>query len=447
MLVAGAAVLPRSRASAARRRRGDTVNAGFFALLGGSLTFYVVTLYLGLHEGHLVVWHGLTPEQAEEATPLHAPLIMIAGIEMFAAFWFLLWLLLRSSRGAAQPLRAFVLVGLRRARGRDAAGPDPGVPGGERAARPRRRRGRRDREPARAAEHARRVDADPGRPLRCAARAGDGRRRAAAAAARPDRRPGRDGALLRGRDRVRRGRGAPDLARPRVRERGRGLRAVAGAGARPGRRRRPRRLRRARAVAAWRLTAASRVAGREAIRRAPAEFTGKIPARVRRRSPAALAGYELPMALMGFPGVGWIFAGFPVAGDDPAPRRARDRLGARPARVLALRQGAAARRRLEGRARLAAGDSAALVGAALPRTREAARAPASGPPPGKRRRTSAEAYRTRISVALGGIFLMLVSLPFVPAVAGIGSSSVRYTYQRAFTPRSPARSSARGAAR
>jgi hypothetical protein len=29
------------------------------------------------------------------------------------------------------------------------------------------------------------------------------------------------------------------------------------------------------------------------------------------RSPAALAGYELPMGLMGFPGVGWLFAGFP----------------------------------------------------------------------------------------------------------------------------------------
>ena len=28
----------------------------------------------------------------------------------------------------------------------------------------------------------------------------------------------------------------------------------------------------------------------------------------------ALAGYELPMALLGFPGVGWLFAGFPVAG-------------------------------------------------------------------------------------------------------------------------------------
>src|SRR5439155_15537419 len=41
-------------------------------------------------------------------------------------------------------------------------------------------------------------------------------------------------------------------------------------------------------------------------------YSGRIPARVRRRSPAVLAAYELPMGLLGFPGLGWLFAGFPL---------------------------------------------------------------------------------------------------------------------------------------
>ena len=187
------------------------------------------------------------------------------------------------------------------------------------------------------------------------------------------------------------------------------------------------------AVAAWRLTAASRVAGRAAIRRAPREFTGKIPARVRRRSPAALAGYEFPMALMGFPGVGWIFAGFPVTGTilllaGPAMTWALVPLAFSPYGKGPLHD-------VGWKFELGWLPATALVSSALLyRAHAKRRARLLGPPPGKRRRTNAEAYRTRISVALGGIFLLLVSLPFVPAVAGIGSSSVRYSYQRAFTP-------------
>ena len=91
-------------------------------------------------------------------------------------------------------------------------------------------------------------------------------------------------------------------------------RAVGSARARSRRGRRPRRLRRY-ARAAWRMSARQRAAGRAGRSRSvPARYTGRIPNRVRRRSPAALAGYELPMALMGFPGVGWLFAGFPLAG-------------------------------------------------------------------------------------------------------------------------------------
>src|SRR5436190_4577124 len=65
------------------------------------------------------------------------------------------------------------------------------------------------------------------------------------------------------------------------------------------------------AFAAWRLTGRYRAAGRRLLKAAPAAYTGAIPRRVRRRKPAAIAGYELPMGLLGFPGVGWLFAGFP----------------------------------------------------------------------------------------------------------------------------------------
>src|SRR6266480_4060406 len=60
MLVFGALFL-RTRPS----RR--LVDACFWSLLVGSLAFYFSALYLGFHEGGLVVHHGLSPEAAEEA--------------------------------------------------------------------------------------------------------------------------------------------------------------------------------------------------------------------------------------------------------------------------------------------------------------------------------------------------------------------------------------------
>src|SRR5213079_3406892 len=110
MLVAGALFAIVGSAGGVEPSR-RLVNRCFFALLAGSLAFYGVTLYLGYHEGRLVVQRGLTPEQAEEATALHPFLIMSAGIAMFAAFWLLLAVIARSvwhSRGA---LRPFVLAG------------------------------------------------------------------------------------------------------------------------------------------------------------------------------------------------------------------------------------------------------------------------------------------------------------------------------------------------
>src|ERR687888_508796 len=104
MLVFGALFL-RTQPS---RRLVDTC---FYSLLLGSLAFYFSTLYLGFHEGGLVVHRGLTPEAAEEATPLHPFLIMGAGIAMFAAFWLVLVVAVRSVWRTRGRLRIFVLAG------------------------------------------------------------------------------------------------------------------------------------------------------------------------------------------------------------------------------------------------------------------------------------------------------------------------------------------------
>src|SRR5205823_9132727 len=110
MLVAGAlfAFVRALGGSEPSRRLADTC---FFALLGGSLAFYFSTLYLGFHEGSLVVHHGLTPEAAEEATTLHPYLIMGSGIAMIAAFWLLLTVAVRSVWRSRSRLRPFVLAG------------------------------------------------------------------------------------------------------------------------------------------------------------------------------------------------------------------------------------------------------------------------------------------------------------------------------------------------
>ena len=213
-------------------------------------------LYLGFHEGGLVVAGGLTPEQAEEATPLHPFLIMGAGIAMLAAFWFLLVARRALVSGGAAPLRAVRPRRLRRARGRHAAGTGAGVPGGERAARPGRRRGRRDRQPARAAQHARRPDGRSwsGSALALLAHA-LGRVAARAARVVPLRRspPGWPSTTPPGSP-------SPPSRRTRrrrreLRRRGRGARAVVGARARPGRASPCSSASRRTRAAAWRMTA------------------------------------------------------------------------------------------------------------------------------------------------------------------------------------------------
>src|SRR5436309_3152580 len=308
MLVAGAlfALVPTCGGTAPSRR---LTNLCFYALLVGSLAFYGSALYLGLHEGRLV-HRGLTPEQAEEATPIHPYLIMSAGIAMFAAFWLLLVVVVRSIRRTPGPTRAFVLAGCAALAVGTLQGPVQAFPavnemldrGGE------------------AGDVVVNLHAQLNMlgglmviliGLALATLHADGGDWA--------RGPARlallfvpagvalyyvGGVAFSAVEAHRVTAGATFAAAVTAVEPWEAVVLVPAAvailvgfwGY---------------ARASWAMTASQRAAGREAVRTAPGRYSGKIPRRVRRRSPAALAGYELPLAVMGFPGVGWLFAGFP----------------------------------------------------------------------------------------------------------------------------------------
>jgi len=429
MLVAGAVfyLVPLLGGRPPSRRSADTC---FYLLLGGSLAFYVTALYLGFHEGRLVVHHGLTPEQAEKATPLHPYLIMATGLAMFAAFWLLLAVLLRCFRSAGGSSRAFVLAGCAALalgtlqgpvqafpavhelldRGGDAGGvivnlhAQLNMLGGlmvilvgvalallaDLGARSRPRLARTAL-----------IGVAAGTAVYYAAgmvfstleahEVADGRTFAAAVS-------GLEPwpALLL----------APAA-----------LAMLGGFGAY--------------AVASWSMSARQRRAGQRALAAAPAVYAGRVPKRVRRRSPAALAGYELPMALMGFPGVGWLFAGFPFV--------AAMLLLVGPVLAWAVipsafsPYGTGPLRGVGWKVELVWLSATALLSAAaLYRAHRRRQRRFEGTPPrGRLRRRGG--YRTRISIGVGAIFLVLLSLPFVPAVSGIGTGSVRYAYQTGFT--------------
>src|SRR6266545_2108439 len=305
MLVAGAVfyLVPHLGATPPSRKSANTC---FYVLLGGSLAFYAAALYLGFHEGRLVVSRGLTPEQAEEATPLHPYLIIAGGMAMFAAFWLLLAVLLRCFRSARGSSRAFVLAGCAALavgtlqgpvqafpavhelldRGGDAGGvivnlhAQLNMLGGlmvilvgvalallaEVGARSRPRLARTALIGVGAGTAAYYVAGIAFSALEAHDVAGGRTFAGAVAALEP----------------------WPALLLTSA-----ALAVLGGFGAY--------------AVAAWRMTAPQRQAGRRAVAAAPTVYAGRVPKRVRRRSPAALAGYELPMALLGFPGIGWLF--------------------------------------------------------------------------------------------------------------------------------------------
>ncbi|MGZ8740701.1 MAG: hypothetical protein ACXWZ8_08925, partial [Gaiellaceae bacterium] len=423
MLTAGAlfALAPVLGGETPSRRRANTC---FWSLLTGSLAFYGVALFLGFHEGRLVVRRGLTPEQAEEATRLHPFLIMGAGIAMMAAFWLLLATLIRSFRHARTPVRAFVFTGCGALALGTLQGPVQAFPavnelldrGGDAgdvivnlhaqlnmlgglmiiligAALALLPGGLRSTKVllvgvgggiavyymggiAFAAVEAHRV-------------AGGESFGTAVAALEPWQ------ALV---------------LVPAA------LAVAVGFGSY--------------ARATWRGTAAYRLQGRDRLRSAPAAYAGRIPKRVSRRPPATVAIYEVPMGLLGFPGVGWLFAGFPLRATilllvGPAIAWAAIPLAFTPFANGPLRP-------FGWQVELVWLPASTLISTALLfRTHRRRRLRLVGTPPTRRR--GRRSYRTRVAVSIGAIGLLLVTLPFVPAVAGIGGSSVRYAYQTGFT--------------
>ncbi len=428
MLVAGAlfSLVRALGGTEPSRRLADTC---FFALLGGSLAFYFSALYLGFHEGGLV-HRGLTPEAAEEATAIHPYLIMGAGIAMFSAFWLLLATAVRSVRRSRSPLRPFVLAGCAALAVGTLQGPVQAFPlvnealdrGGE------------------AGDvivnlHAQ-LNMLGGLMLLLAGLALGALELLGA------RRPARRTTLVLAL--VPLGVGvyyaagvAFSAAEAHSVAAGRTFAAavsalepwqslvlvpaalitLAGFAAF--------------AAAVWPMSARQRAAGRVALAAAPRVYSGKIPKRVARRSPAALAGYELPLGLMGFPGVGWLFAGFPLT--------ASILLMVGPALTWAVipvafsPYGRGPLRGVGWGVELVWLPVMALVSSAfLYRAHARRRARLDGPPPGGHRSRTGS-YRTRVSVALGAIALLLVAIPFVPAVAGVGGSTVRYSYEPRLT--------------
>jgi cbb3-type cytochrome oxidase subunit 1 len=420
MLVAGALfqLAPSFGGSAPTRRAASYC---YFLLLGGSLAFYGTSLYLGFHEGALVVDGGLTPEQAEQATPLHPFLIMGSGIAMLAGFWLLLATVARSYRGARWPVRPFVLAGCAALAVGTLQGPvqafpavsellDEGAEAGEvivnlhaqlnmlgglmvlllglalgllgAEVRPRATR------LALAGVVGGIAAYYAGGLVFSAIEAHEvaGGRTYGAVVASLEPWP----ALVLG---------------PAA------LAVLVGFGAY--------------ASCAWSGTSADRAAGRRALADAPLAFSGRIPNRVRLRSPAAVAGYEVPMGLLGFPGVGWLFAGFPLAGSVLLMVGPALAWAVVPAAFTPY--GSGPLRSTGWQAELVWLPATALLSTAvLYYTHRRRRRRLLPPQP--RRRTGG-GYRTRVGLAGGLIALVLVSLPFVAAVAGSAPSAVRYSYE------------------
>jgi hypothetical protein len=431
MLVAGALfyLAPLFGGKAPSRLAAD---ACFYALLAGSLAFYATTLYLGFHEGALVVGHGLSPDQAEHATSVHPYLLMGAGTVMLEAFWCLLWVVARSFWGARMPARGFVLAGCAALAVGTLQGPVQAFPavhdllerGGD------------------AGEVIVNLHAQlnmlggllvilVGLTLALLAHLGGNREPRAERLALAGIAIGvamyyAAGITISAFEAHDVSAGATFRESVATLEPWAGLLLIpaalavlTGFGAY--------------ALSAWRMSARQRLENIRALASVPAIYTGRIPRRVRTRTPAALAGYELPMALLGFPGIGWLFAGFPLTASvlllgGPSITWAVIPLAFSP-------YGEGPLSPVGWKFELAWLPLSALLSTAmLYRAQRRRRIALSGRPPPRRRRRGRSGYRTRVSTAVGAIALLLVSLPFVPAVAGVGGSSIRYAYQTGFTP-------------
>src|SRR6266516_1165474 len=429
MLVAGALFALVRRAGGVEPSR-RAVNACFYSLLAGSLAFYFATLYLGFHEGLLVVDRHMTPAQAEAATPLHPYLLMGAGIAMFAAFWLLLVVLVRSVWRSQTAVRPFVLAGCAALAVGTLQGPVQAFPAvndlihrGDEAgdvivnlhAQLNMLGGLIVLLVGLAFVTLRALGAHwperAGKIALAGIAAGVGVYYLA-------------GIAFAGIEAHKVAHGRSFAAAVQALEPWQALVAIPAAvtvlvGFA------------AFARITWRMTERQRAANRAALVAAPGLFAGTIPKRGRRRSPAALAGYELPLALMGFPGVGWLFAGFPLTASvllmgGPALTWAVIPIAFSPYTNGPLRS-------VGWTIELVWLPAMALVSSALLyRAHSRRRRLLDGPPPPRprpKRVRTRSGYRARVGVSLGAIALLLVSLPFVPAVAGVGGSTVRYSYQ------------------
>jgi cytochrome c oxidase cbb3-type subunit 1 len=408
-------------------------NRCFYALLAGSLAFYGVALYLGFHEGRMVVRGGLTPLQAEAATPLHPYLIMAAGVAMLGAFWLLLWVFARSvwnARGAMA--RPFVLAGCAALLVGTFQGPVQAFPAVNHLI----HRGDEAGDvivnlhaqlnmigglmvilvglalvllvrltgvapPARSVRRV--VTAVPlGMAIYYAAGISYSLLEAHAVTG---------GTSYR--DAVAGLEPLPAIVMVPA-----ALAVLAGFAAY--------------GSAAWRMTARYRSAGRLSLRGAPAAYAGRIPRRVRRQRPAAVAAWEVPLGLLGFPGVGWLFAGFPLAATvvliaGPALAWAAIPLAFSPFGNGPLRA-------VGWRAEFVWLPLSTIVSATLLYRAHRRRLVAlDGPRPRSRLRRRAAGGHTRVAAGAGALALLVVSLPFVAAVGGLGGTSVRYAYQPTLT--------------
>lgn len=408
------------------------VNRCYWLLLGGSLAFYATALYLGFHEGHLVVSDGLTPEQAEAATPLHPFLIMGSGVAMMAAFWMLLWLVARSIWRSSSPVRPLILAGCGALAVGTLQGPVQAFPAVNELL---------DASGdagdvivnlhaqlnmlgglmpillalALALMRAQSGEAWPRRQVRVAAIAvtagmgvyyAAGIAFAAAAAHRVT------GGVSFGEAVASLEPWSALVLVPAALAVGVGFGAFANA--------------------TWGLTAGYRRDTRAVLRAAPAAYTGTIPRRVRRLGPAALAVRELPMGLLGFPGVGWLFAGFPITALVLLTLGPALAWAAIPLAFSPFGQGPL--RHLGWRVELAWLPLSALLSAAMLHRAHGSRLRRiEGLPRHRRARGRRRGSRARVIAALGSIGLVLVALPLVPAVSGLGVKTLRYSYETRFT--------------
>ena len=327
---------------------------------------------------------------------------------MMAAFWFLLVTLVRSFRDARGPVRAFVLAGCAALAVGTLQGPVQAFP----AVNELLDRGG-DAGDVIVNLHAQ-LNMLAGLMvilMGAALALTPGALRSAAPDPRRSRR--RHGGVLRRRHCVLRGRGSPRGERGHLRCGGRGTRAVAGARARAGRLGRRVRVRFVRSGDVARDRGLPRGKPRPSAAR-PGGVCRPDPEACAAPAPAAVAAYEVPMGLLGFPGVGWLFAGYPLVGTalllvGPAIAWAAIPLAFTPFSNGPLVQ-------VGWQAELVWLPASTLISTALLyRAHRRRRLRLLGTPPRRRGRRS---YRTRVAVSIGAIALLLVTLPFVPAVAG-----------------------------